>query len=137
MNVNNSITYGSVTSYPQNNCVVSTLPVCVNDSNQKREKVIQDYTSEQMGDCKNVVTSKGTVDILNNTEIVVVEFIENWMTGVARLYLLIDDFPMHNLILHLIITPSNENYVRLLNKIKNSLINKNIIVRIQLITNKN
>jgi hypothetical protein len=137
MNVNNSITYGSVTSYPQNNGIVSSLPVCMNDRNQKREKVIQDYTSDQMGDCKNVVTSKGTVDILNNTEIVVVEFIENWMTGVARLYLLVDDFPIHKPILHLIITPTNEDYVRLLNKIKNSLINKNIIVRIQLITNKN
>jgi hypothetical protein len=55
---------------------------------------------------KNVVTSKGTIDILGDAEMIVTENLEDWMTGVARLYLLEEDFPLYTKTLQLQICPA-------------------------------
>ena len=83
----------------------------------------------------NVITSKGIIDILGDTEIIVIENIDNWMTGVARLYLLEEDFPLYTKTLQLRICPAMEGsrrkeYAMILRKIYHCLEKKPIKVNI-------
>ena len=86
-------------------------------------------------DVNNVITSKGTIDILGDAEIIVIENIDNWMTGVARLYLLEEDFPLYTKTLQLRICPAMEGsrrkeYAMILRKIYHCLEKKPIKVSI-------
>ena len=82
---------------------------------------------------KNVITSKGTIDILGDAEVIVTENLDDWMTGVARLYLLEDDFPLYTKTLQLQICPAmdksrRKEYAMTLRKIYHCLEKKHIKV---------